>query len=53
MKEKLNLLLAEFAAGNKTSTRNEIVPILDELLRRNKLSKIEYKDINSYLSKCL
>ena len=31
---KLNLLLAEFAAGNTSSTRNEIVYILDELLRR-------------------
>ena len=30
---KLNSLLAEFAAGNTSSTRNEIVYILDELLR--------------------
>ena len=53
MKSKLNLLLAEYTAGNKTSTRNEIVPIIDELLRRKKLSRREYTDINTYLSKCL
>ena len=50
---KLHLLLAEFAAGNKTSTRNEIVFILDELLKRKKISRKEYREINSYLSKCL
>lgn len=50
---KLQLLLGEFAAGNRTSTRNEIVFILDELLRRKKLSRKEYRDINSYLSRCL
>ena len=50
---KLNLLLAEFAAGNTSSTRNVIVYILDELLRRKQISRTEYRDINSYLSKCL
>ena len=50
---KLNLLLAEFAAGNRSSTRNEIVYILDELLRRKKISRKEYSDINSYLAQCL
>ena len=55
MTSKLHLLLAEFAAGNRSSTRNEIVFILDELLRRKKISRREYTDINSYLylSKCL
>ena len=42
LKTKLNLLLAEFRAGN-TTTRNEIVFILDELLRRKQMSKKEYK----------
>ena len=46
---KLNLLLAEFRAGNK-STRNEIVSILDELLRRKRISRKEYTEINTYLS---
>ena len=53
MTTKLNLLLTEFAAGNTSSTRNEIVYILDELLRRKKITREEYRDINSYLSKCL
>ena len=51
MTSKLNLLLAEYSAGNRTSTRNEIVSIIDELLRRKRISRTEYKDINSYLSK--
>ena len=33
LKTKLNLLLAEYRAGNNSSTRNEIVSILDELRR--------------------
>ena len=45
---KLNLLLAEFRAGN-TSTRNEIVFILDELLRRKRISRKEYTEINAFL----
>ena len=53
MTSKLQLLLAEFAAGNRLSTRNEIVFILDELLRRKKISRKEYTDINSYLTRCL
>ena len=49
---KLNLLLAEYAAGNR-STRNEIVGILDELKRRKSISQKEYTDINTFLSKNL
>lgn len=49
---KLNLLLAEFHAGN-TSTRNEIVSILDELLRRKRMSRREYTDINTFLASSL
>ena len=45
---KLNLLLAEFRAGN-TSTRNEIVYILDELSRRKRISRKEYTEINNFL----
>ena len=48
LKTKLNLLLAEFRAGN-TTTRNEIVFILDELRRRKQMSKKEYKEINNFL----
>ena len=49
LETKLNLLLAEFKAGN-TSTRNEIVSILDVLLRRKRISRKEYTEINAYLS---
>ena len=49
---KLNLLLAEFRAGNK-STRNEIVSILDELLRRKRMSRKEYTEINSFIASSL
>ena len=49
LQTKLNYLLAEYRAGNRLSTRNEIVPILDELLRRRKISRKEYKDINTFL----
>ena len=53
LKVKLNLLLAEFRAGNTQATRNEIVYILDELLRRKQISRKEYNEINKYLSRCL
>ena len=51
---KLNLLLAEYVAGNRSSlTRNEIVGILDELKRRKRIPRKEYTDINSFLAKTL
>ena len=50
MTTKLNLLLAEFAAGNKSSTRNEIVYILDELLRRKKILTHIYQNACSQTS---
>ena len=49
LQNRLTYLLAEYRAGNNKSTRNEIVPILDELLRRRKISRKEYRDINSFL----
>ncbi len=49
LRTKLTLLLAEFRAGN-TSTRNQIVFILDELLRRKQMSRKEYTEINNYVS---
>ena len=49
---KLELLLAEFHAGNRT-TRNEIVSILDELRRRKEISRERYQSINNYLAKTL
>ena len=50
---KLKLLLAEFAAVTRSLRPNEIVFILDELLRRKKISRKEYTENNSYLSRCL
>lgn len=53
MEDKLKVLLAEYNAGNQTSTRNEIVPIADALLKRKAITRGEYKDINSFLSSTL
>ena len=44
--EQLHLLLAESRAGNKSSTRNQIVAILDQLLRRNYLTQEEYNAVS-------
>ena len=49
LETKLTYLLGEYRAGNRTSTRNEIVSILDELLRRKSISRREYNDINNFL----
>ena len=50
LEERLEILLGEYQAGNQTSTRNEIVPIADELLKRRAISRCEYRDINKFLS---
>ena len=47
---KLNYLLAEYRVGKSSSlTRNKIVSILDEFLRRKRISRKEYRDINTFL----
>ena len=46
--QTLQVLVGEFAAGNKT-TRNQIVAILDDLQRRNKISEGDYTRINTLL----
>ena len=48
--EKLQLLAAEFIAGN-TTTKNELVAVLDELRRRRSITEKEYTTINTLLSK--
>ena len=53
LENKLEILLGEYRAGNRTSTRNEIIPIADELLRRKAISRREYRDINTFLSESL
>lgn len=45
MLTKLRLLFAEAEAGNKASTRNQIVAILDELLRKGFLTQEEYNAV--------
>ena len=48
MEAKLTCLLGEYRAGNRLC-RNEIVSLLDELLRRKRISRKEYQDINTFL----
>ena len=47
--DKLHLLLADFLGGN-TTVRNEVVYVLDALLRLKQLTRREYKDINNRLA---
>ena len=51
LETKLNYLLGEYRAGNRSSllTRNQIVSILDVLLRRKRISRKEYREINTFL----
>ena len=46
LKEKLAVLLAEYQAGN-TTTRNELVPVLDQLRLRKAISESKYRAITS------
>ena len=45
LKERLQLVCGERAAGNIEATTPEIVAILDELLRRNYISRSEYNAV--------
>ena len=49
LQTKLSYLLGEYRSGNTSATRNEIVAIADNLLRRKEISKAEYKRINHYI----
>ena len=49
LQTKLTYLLAEYQAGNTFATRNQIVAIADELLRRKHISQEEYHDISSII----
>ena len=48
LQDKLSVLLGEYQAGN-TTTRNEIVAILDRLRERDAISEKEYMDYNNCL----
>ena len=50
--KKLQLLAAEFFAGN-TTVRNELVHVLDALLRLKQLTRKEYADISARLAASL
>lgn len=50
LQQKLSYLLAEYRAGNTSATRNEIVAIADNLLKRKHITKAEYRKINSYIA---
>ena len=50
--KKLHLLAAEFFAGN-TTVRNELVHVLDALLRLKHLTRKEYPDITARLAASL
>ena len=47
---KLQLLAAEFCAGTTTTVRNELVHILDALLRLKQLTRKEYTNITARLA---
>ena len=50
LETKLNYLLGEYRAGNRSSyTRNEIVSILNKLLCRKRVSRDEYQNIYTFL----
>ena len=49
LQTKFAYLLGEFRAGNTSATRNQIVAISDELLRRKVISRREYQTVNDYI----
>ena len=48
--DKLKLLFAEFIAGN-TTTRNELVAVLDQLRKQGRITEKQYTTINTFLSR--
>ena len=49
LQTKLTYLLGEYQAGNTSATRNKIVAISDNLLKRKVISNTEYRRINNLL----
>ena len=49
LQQQLAYLLPEYRAANTSATRNEIVAIADNLLKRKHITKIEYRKINDYI----
>ena len=50
LQKEIAYFLAEYRAGNTSSTRNQIVAIADNLLKRKHISKLEYRKINDYIA---
>ena len=50
LQTKLSHLLGEFQASNSPTTRNQIVAIADNLLKRKHITKAEYRRINNYVA---
>ena len=50
LKQELVYLLGEYRAGNTSATRNQIVAIADNLLKRKHISKLEYRTINDFIA---
>ena len=50
LQQRLCHLLGEFQDSNTPATRNEIVAITDNLLKRKHISTEEYTKINDYIS---
>ena len=50
LQKELAYLLGEYQAGNTSATRNKIVAIADNLLKRKHITKLEYRKINDYIA---
>ena len=53
LQQRLSHLLAEYRTGNTPATRNEIVAIADNLLKRKHISAAEYRKINDCISRIM
>ena len=53
LQQRLCHLLGEFQDSNTSATRNEIVAIADNLLKRKHISAAEYRKINNYISRIM
>ena len=52
-KKRFNELFGEFTRSKKYETRNEIVFLLDEMLRRERITLSEYEKLNNILIETL
>ena len=50
---KLNNLYPKFKLEKKQEQRNELVALLDELLRQDEITREDYTKLNNNMAKCL